>query len=187
MSNRTSIDPPDEHSLTWGERLQDRLDGDLSPADCRSVDAHLADCTACQAQLAEFEALDRALLAAAPPLSLDAAFDRRLLSRIDAIDDQQRIRARQQLEEEMQANLRALSRWWRQSLAFVIPGVLAGMALTFALIRCLDQSGLGRALIQEGAIELGRNSALYVQALIIVVVGSGIGLTLARWLSSAGD
>ena len=177
----------DDHSLVWGERLQDRFDGDVTEAERRDVDAHVADCEFCQAQLADFEALDRALLTASPRLSLDAAFDARLLREIDAIDDQQRMRSRQRFEQEVQENLRTLSRRWRQSLAFVVPGVIAGIALTFALIGWLDRSGVTRSLALESAGAFGPHSALYVHAVIIAVLGGGIGLTVARWLSSAAD
>ena len=43
------------------------------------------------------------------------------------------------------------------------------------------------ALAAAGAAEFGGHSALYVQTLIIVTIGGGIGLTVARWLSSAAD
>ena len=167
------------------DRLQDRLDGDLAAAERQVVDAHLAGCTGCQAQLAAFEALDQALLAVTPRMSLDASFDARLWSEIDAIDDRQRLRSREQLEQERQEALRGLSRHWRQSLAFIVPGIVAGIALAFALVSGLGQSTISRALAAAGAAEFGGHSALYVQTLIIVTIGGGIGLTVARWLSAA--
>ena len=186
MSNPIA-NPLDDHRLAWMERLQDRLDGDLNDAERQVVDAHLADCTSCQAQLAEFEALDQALLAATPRLSLDAAFDARLLHEIGSIDDRQRLLSRQRLERERQETLRGLSRRWRQSLAFVVPGVIAGIALALALLGWLHHSDVSQALVSEGAQELGGQSAVYVQAFTFALLGGGIGLTVARWLSSAAD
>jgi len=186
LSNPTA-NPLDDHRLAWMDRLQDRLDGDLDEAERREVDAHLADCTSCQAQLAQFEALDQVLLAATPRLSLDAAFDARLLSEIDAIDEQQRTRLRERIEQERQETLRGLSRRWRQSLAFVVPGVIAGIALALALLGWLPHSGVSQAFVSEGANELGSQSTVYLQAFTIALLGGGIGLTVARWLSSAAD
>ena len=177
----------DDHRLAWMDRLQDRIDGDLGAAERQVVDVHVAGCTSCQAQLAEFEALDHALLAATPRMSLDASFDARLWSEIDAIDDRQRLRSRERLEQERQEALRGLSRRWRQSLAFVVPGVIAGIALALALLGWLPHSGVSQAFVSEGANELGSQSGGYLQVFAIALLGGGIGLTIARWLSSAAD
>jgi anti-sigma factor RsiW len=177
----------DEHQLTWADRLQDWVDGDLTAADRSSVESHLSDCEICQAQLVELERLDRALTASAPRLSLDAAFDERLLRQIDTVDDSRRALARQRFEQEMRENLQALSRRWRRSLAFVVPGVIAGIALAFALAGWFDSSDLSRALVVEGANEFGRQTASYLQALSTALIGAGIGFAVARWLSSAAD
>jgi len=187
MTAPIGIDPHEAHLLDWNDRLQEWLDGELSETERRVVDAHLATCAMCPEQLELLRELDGTLAVAAPRLQLDAAFDTRLMREIDAIDDQQRIRMRQRLEQERQAQLRSLSRHWRRSLAFVIPGVVAAMALIFALIGSLDHSDISRNLLIQGSGEFARHSALYVQALIIAVIGGGIGLTVARWLSSAAD
>jgi anti-sigma factor RsiW len=186
-SNLNDMGPNEAHVLAWNDRLQEWLDGDLSDADRRAVDAHLATCSICPDQLEELRELDTLLSAAAPRLSLDAAFDARLMLEVDAFDHQQRARLRQKLEQERQQQLQSLSRRWKQSLAFVIPGVVAALALIFALVASLDHSGLSRSLTAESTGELGRNAALYVQAAFIALIGGGIGLTVARWLSSAAD
>ncbi len=42
------------------------------------------------------------------------------------------------IEQELQQNLHALARGWRRALLFVVPGVVAGVALAFALAWWLD-------------------------------------------------
>jgi anti-sigma factor RsiW len=174
-----------EHHLEWNDRLQDWLDGDLADAEAPVFTAHLADCTLCQQRLADFEQLENVLQA--PRLSLDAAFDARLFAQIDAIDETQRAAARQKVEQELQQNLRALTRNWRRTLAFIVPGIIGGMALAFALMGYFDASGLTGKVVAEGASELGSQSANLVHAVFIAITGASIGGVMAGWLAKAAD
>jgi anti-sigma factor RsiW len=172
-----------EHHLEWNDRLQDWLDGEPDA----SFEAHLAGCTLCQAQLADMQALDRALQGELPALSPSESFDARLFEEIDAIDDKQRLAAREQAERELQENLQALRRGWRRTLAFVIPGIVAGIAIAFALTTWLDDSGVARTVALPGAHELGSNQTGSIQMALTALLGAGIGMTVARWLSTVVD
>jgi anti-sigma factor RsiW len=178
---------PSPHSLDWNDRLQDWLDGELSAADMAAFEAHLADCAECQQSMAALEQLDAELVAASPPLKLTAAFDQRLFAQIDAIDETQRAEARRRIELEMQQQLRALSRTWQRTLAFVIPGVVAGIALAFTLTGWLDSSGMTSTLVAEGAAELGRGSADFLRIGVTTVVGAALGMLVAPWLARLAE
>ena len=73
----------DEHDNDWNERLQDMLDGELESSAQAEFDTHVASCTRCREKLRQFERMDEALQAAAPPISLDSSFDARLFAQID--------------------------------------------------------------------------------------------------------
>lgn len=176
-----------EHLLEWNDRLQDWLDGDVGDQEAATLGTHLAQCPLCSARLEELTELDRSLQAAAPRLSLDAAFDERLLAQIDSIDESKRAEARRRIEQELQQNLRELSRGWRRALAFVIPGVIAGIALAFALTAWMDDTGLTRTLAIEGAGQLGSGSSEQIQLALTTLLGAGLGLVVARWLAGVTD
>jgi anti-sigma factor RsiW len=57
---------------------------ELSPANRRLVDAHLAECGACRAEIAGQEEV-AALLRSRPPLDVSPAFTRRVLDRVAAV------------------------------------------------------------------------------------------------------
>lgn len=178
-----------EHDLEWNERLLTWLDGDLASADGTAFEAHSATCARCQQQLLALARLDESLTAALPPIALDDAFDRRLMARINAMNDDERAAARARAEQELQDNLRSLSRNWRRSAALVIPGVIAGIALAFALTACLSALGVTQAVATEtvGALGLGSDVSAVIQMLLTAVVGAAIGLAVANWLASAMD
>jgi len=181
---------PSEHHLEWNDRLQDWLDGDVEAGESVLVEAHLGQCPICQARLAELEQLDTALRAAAPRISLDAAFDQQLYAQIGAIDasieEKKRAQARERVEQELQQNLRALSRNWRRTLAFVIPGVIAGLAIAFTLSVWLDGSGLTRQLIAHAPGSLAHDTHL-IRWSLTALMGTSLGLIVARWLANVVD
>ena len=184
--------PPDtSHAQQWHDRLQDWLDGELTASESAFIEAHLAGCADCQQSMADFEQLDEALVGLTPPLRLTAAFDQSLFAQIDAIDDSKRIEARRKLEAEWQQQMHALSRNWRRTLAFVIPGVVAGIAIAFALMSWLDSSGLTNQLVAEGAAELGGklggNSVDLLRIGMTTVVGAALGMLVAPWLARLAD
>jgi anti-sigma factor RsiW len=172
------------HDIQWNDRLQDWLDGDIDAADAAALEAHMADCAACRARADELQALDRSLRSAAPRLALDDAFDARIFSQLDAFDDAKRAEARSRLEQELQQNLHALARGWRRALLFVVPGVIAGVALAFALAWWLDTSGVMRTLIVQSAAEFGSNNSEAVRLLVTTLLGASLGGTIARWLAT---
>ncbi|HEY0681543.1 MAG TPA: zf-HC2 domain-containing protein [Steroidobacter sp.] len=177
---------PNDHSK-WDDSLQDWLDGELNDADRAAFEAHLARCELCQGNLGDFEALDAALVEAAPPMELNTAFDQQLFAKIDAIDETKRVEARRRLEQEWQDQMNALARNWRRTLAFVIPGVVAGIVLAFALMSWLDSSGITNNLVAQGAAELGGRSIDYLRLGITAVVGAAFGMLVAPWLARLAD
>ena len=177
----------DDHDLKWNEQLLSWLDGDLDAAAAAAFRAHSASCRRCRQQLQALAQLDKSLATALPRIALNAEFDRRVLARIDSIDDGKRAAARQRAEQELQDNLRSLSRNWRRTLGLVIPGVIAGIALAFALTGWFNDTGITQAVAAESASELGRSTSGLVQMLLTGIVGAGIGLAVARWLAAAAD
>jgi anti-sigma factor RsiW len=173
-----------EHHLEWNDRLQDWLDGDVSAVEGALVERHLADCPICQERLAEFEHLDAALRAAAPRIALDHAFDRRILAQIEVVDETRRAQARERANQELQQNLRALARGWRRTLAFIVPGVVAGVALAFALASWLDDAGLARQVIAYAPGALGQEGPTLLQWFMTALLGATLGMIVARWLAS---
>ena len=177
---------PNEHSQ-WDDALQDWLDGELNEAEGASFEAHLAACGLCQRNLPEFEELDEALIESAPQLKLDTNFDRALFAQIDAIDESKRLEARRRLEQEWQQQMQSLSRNWRRTLAFVIPGIVGGIMLAVALMSWLDSSGITNNLVAQGAAELGGRSIDYLRLGITSVVGAAFGMLIAPWLARLAD
>jgi anti-sigma factor RsiW len=175
------------HSPEWDDRLQDWLDGELDAAASAAFQAHLHGCADCQQAVEALERLDTALVQASPPLALNSAFDDRLFAQIDAIDDSKRVEARRRLELELQQQLQALSRNWRRTLAFVIPGVVAGIALAFTLTGWFDSSGMTNTLVAEGAAELGGGSADFLRIGLTAMIGATLGALVAPWLARLAE
>jgi anti-sigma factor RsiW len=178
---------PGEHSPHWDDSLQDWLDDELNAADRAAFEAHLAACDQCQQTLARLAELDAELVQATPPLRLNAEFDRTLFARIDAIDDSKRAEARRRLEQELQQQMHDLARNWRRKLAFVVPGIIAGIVLAMALVSWLDSSGITNNLVAQGAAELGGRSIDFLRLGITTVVGAAFGMLVAPWLARLAD
>lgn len=174
-----------EHHLEWNDRLQDWLDGALDAAEAPQFEAHLADCAICQERLGDFEQLETQLREAAPMLALDSSFDARIFSQIESVDEARRAAARQRIEQELQINLGKLSQSWRRTLAFVIPGIAAGVALAFALTSYFDASGLTGRLVAESTGQLGAGSMNWVHAVLTATLGASIGGLMAGWMAKA--
>lgn len=185
--NELSKQPPSRHSQEWHDRLQDWLDGELNSADTAAFEAHLKACAGCQQNLEELQQLDGALVEASPPLQLDADFDAQLFAKIEAIDDSKRAEARRRIEQEWHQQMQALSRNWRRTLAFVIPGLVAGIAIAFAAAGWLDSSGVTDTLVAQGAAELGGRSVDFLRIGVTSVVGAALGLLVAPWLARLAD
>jgi anti-sigma factor RsiW len=190
MSQRSSQSPTTakgSHSEVWDGRLQDWLDGELNTADSALFEAHLAGCGECQQTVEALEKLDEALTVAAPPMTLDDAFDQRLFARIETIDDSKRAEARRRLEREWQQQLHALSRNWKRTLAFLIPGVIAGIALAFAVMAWLDSSGMTSNLVAQGSAELGGGSTDLLRMGLTCFIGAAVGMAIAPWLARLAE
>ncbi len=177
---------PSQHILEWNDRLQDWLEKDFSQTDRAEFERHLAGCEICQEQVAQFRALDSSLSASLPSPQLGASFDARILSQIDSLDEKRRVAALQQAEEERRRSLEALARSWRRTLAFVVPGILGGIALAFVLVGSLDSSGLFDKIALQGASELGGNASV-IQTVLTAMLGAVCGGIMARWLSRTGE
>jgi anti-sigma factor RsiW len=175
-----------DHSM-WDDSLQDWLDGELNGPDTAAFEAHLAHCARCQQNIGDFQEMDAALIAATPPITLNPSFDQKLFAQIDAIDESKRIEARHRLEQEWQQQMAGLSRNWRRTLAFVIPGIIGGIVLAMALVSWLDNSGITAALVAQGAAELGGGSIDYLRLGITGVVGATFGAVVAPWLARLAE
>jgi anti-sigma factor RsiW len=172
------------HDIEWNDRLQDWLDGDLDAADAAALQAHMTDCAACHARAEELQALDRSLRSAAPRMALDDSFDAKIFAQLDVIDDAKRAEARRRVEQELQQNLHALARGWRRALLFIVPGVIAGVALAFVLAWWLDSAGVMRTLIVQSAAEFGSDTSGQVRLIVTTLLGAGMGGLIARWLAT---
>ena len=71
------------------------------------------------------------------------------------IDESQRAEARRRLEQELQQNLQALARGWRRALLFIVPGVIAGIALASASRGGWTMRDVMHTLIVQSAAEFG--------------------------------
>lgn len=184
VMNTTPASPrdPAEHHLEWNDRLQDWLDGDVDPADGDAFAAHLRDCVLCQQRVEEFSALETALFAANPPPSLSDSFEIRLFEQIDSVNEAQRAAARQRVEQELQENLQALSRSWRRTWAFVIPGMLGGVLLAFALVGSFDAAAVTAKIAGD---ELANPGSL--QAILTGLLGAALGGFMSGWLAKVAD
>jgi anti-sigma factor RsiW len=173
------------HPPDLDEQLQDWLDGQLSGDESRKLQEHVTSCTVCQARIAVLEQLDRTLRASAPRVGLDESFDARLFARIAQVDESRRAAARRQAEEEFEQNLRVLSRGWRRALVFVIPGIIAAMAIAYLLGLWLGDAGLAMAL--QSAPGLDGEAAQGLRPVMMTLLGVGVGLGLARWLAKLAE
>lgn len=185
--NPRSSPLPQPHSEEWDARLQDWLDGELNTAENAVFEAHLAGCGICQQSLEALEKLDTELVAANPPLHLDKTFDERLFAQIEAVDESKRAEARRRAEQEWQEQMQALSRNWKRALAFVIPGVIAGAALAFAVVAWMDSSGITNNLVAQGTAELGSGSSTMLHFGITGLIGAALGGLVAPWLARLAE
>jgi anti-sigma factor RsiW len=176
-----------EHDFDWNDRLQDWLDGELDPGEQARFDAHLAGCARCTGGLARLQALDLSLRSAAPPPTLDSAFDAKLFAEIDKIDEARRAAARERVQAEIQTELKLLTQNWRRTLGLIVPGVIAGIALAFALAGYFDTAEWTRELATKTAGEIGPSTASFIHMLMTSVVGAAIGYVVARWLTPATE
>jgi anti-sigma factor RsiW len=179
MVSTVRIAPEAEHMALWNDRLQDWLDGDIAPADAAAVETHIANCSACQSELASFRQLDAALRATAAVPVLDTQFDARLFDRIEAIHSDT-WNYRERLDQEARENLAALSQRWRLGLAFVIPSVIAAIALALALVGCFNSLPFGRPLFWE--LRPTTVAQLNLNLVITACISAGVGLGVAGWL-----
>lgn len=183
-----------DHEELWSDRLLDWIEGNLDAAEAARFEAHCAGCAICEQQLHDLAQLDISLRATLPPIALDESFDRRLFARIDALDEGQRVAARQRAEREFQQNLQSLARGWKRTLGLVIPGVACGIALAFAITGWFDSTGITQTVVVEstqGFMSIEGMSAAFsgdiaalVRLSLTAALGAGIGLLVARWLAT---
>ncbi len=175
------------HSEEWDGRLQDWLDGELNSAESAVFEAHLAGCAECQQTVEALEKLDQSLVEATPPMELNVAFDERLFAQIEEFDETKRVEARRRLEQEWQQQMQALSRNWKRTLAFVIPGVIAGIAFAFAVLAWLDSTGVTSNLVAQGSAELGSGSTDLLRVGLTGFIGAALGVGVAPWLARLAE
>jgi anti-sigma factor RsiW len=178
----------DRHDDTWNDRPQDLLDGEIGAPERVTIESHIATCGRCRAQIAQLKRLDARLAAKLDLLPLDSTFDRQLFARIESLDANARERARRRLERELQENLEHLSHSWRRTLAFVLSGTIAGIALIFACIAWVDAAGLTNRVV--GAAAAAGPSSFQASTLHVAVTAAivaAIGAGVSRWLASISE
>lgn len=178
---------PIDHELEWSDRLQDLVDGELTPLEHATVEAHLQSCSSCKAQLEALRTLDAELSDAMPSVALDPRFDERLLGHIDSADEARLAAERKRIQAELESDLARLAKEWRRTLAIIVPGVLAGIALAFGLAEYFDTAEWMRSLTAQSAGEIGSANATYLHVVLTSALGGAIGYIVARWLSTAAD
>jgi len=187
MNHYPSTRPrPDDHLAAWSDRLQDWLDGASEDLEAAAVQQHLDACADCRAFVEALQRVDLTLGAVVPVPPLDASFDARLYAHLDALDESGAAEKRRELEQELQRNLQALSRGWRRSLGLLIPGIVAGLAIAFALSAWLQAAGL-TALDLGGGSGLDADLAQLLRLTLTACLGTALGLGLARWLRSMAE
>jgi anti-sigma factor RsiW len=176
----------EQHDCLWSDRLQDLLDDELLTQDRAVTESHLAICGRCRAQYAYLKRIDAALNANIDSPSLDHTFDRQLFARIESNDAQAREKARRRLERELAENLEQLSRSWKRTLAFIVSGALAGIALAVSCVAWANAAGFAHRFADAAAETAGLQTASIHIVITIAMVG-GIGAIVARWLATHGD
>lgn len=180
-----------DHDLEWSERLLDWLDDDLPSSERAAFEAHLSGCAECQSQIESLERLDAQLTAAVPTLALGEAFDTRVLAQIHSIDEAQRAAAQVRIKHEFDTSVQLLTQRWRRTWQLLIPSVVGGIALAFAISAWLDVSQLTQWVVDESARwavsenlnVLGHGIASGVRLGLTGLIGAAVGLGLARWLT----
>jgi anti-sigma factor RsiW len=172
-----------EHDAAWNDRLQDWLDGGLDTREHALIHSHLQNCARCQRTLDAFQTLDDQLKSSLASAILDHSFDTRLFAQIDAANDAQRIEARRRAQVQLQAEIQALSRNWKQSLLGILPSVLAGIAFTLALTLYFDTAEWLRAFAANGAGQIGGVDSSFIHLLLTSAMGAALGYSIARWLT----
>jgi hypothetical protein len=76
-----------------------------------------------------------------------------------------------------------LARGWRRALLFIVPGVVAGIALAFGLASWLSDASVMQALVTESA-KLGSGNSGLVHLVATTVIGASLGGLIARWLAT---
>jgi anti-sigma factor RsiW len=182
----TQFDPTqfERHDVAWNDRLQDLLDAEISASERTTTESHIATCGRCRMQYAHLKRLDAKLAAKLAVAPLDNTFDRQLFARIESLDANARERARRRLERELQENLNQLSRGWHRTLAFVVGGAIAGIALAFAVISWIDAAGLTNRLVDAAAAASGSLQASTLHAALTVSIVAAMGTGLSKWLAS---
>lgn len=173
-----------EHDAAWNDRLQDWLDGDVDAHEQALIESHLQSCERCQQTFDAFQALNDQLTTNIPRTQLDPSFDARLFMQIDAMNDAERVAARERAQAQLQADFEALSRNWKQTLLGLLPSVLAGVAFTLALTLYFDTAQWLESFAADSAGEIAGVSSNLVHLLLTSVMGATIGYAIARWLSA---
>lgn len=172
------------HNAQWDELLHESLDGELTQAERVAFEQHFGTCEHCQTTLAELTALDRALHRELQPLSLDTAFDARLFEQIDSQDEAAREAARARAQADIEREQQLLTRHWRRTLITIVPSIVAGIALAFALASYVETTPWMSALLERGALQFGPTLMSTVQTFLMSSIGAAVGFSVARWLSS---
>jgi anti-sigma factor RsiW len=173
-----------EHDTAWNDRLQDWLDGDVDAQEQALIESHLQSCDRCQQAFDALQALDNQLATTISLTQLDHSFDARLLAQSGAMNDAERVAARERAHAQLQADFEALSRNWKQTLLGLLPSILAGIAFTLALTLYFDTAQWLESFAADSAGEIAGVSSNLVHLLLTSAMGASIGYTIARWLSA---
>jgi anti-sigma factor RsiW len=170
----------DGHS-GWPEKLLDALDGALTAEEQRALESHVASCASCTALHRRLALLDRALRERVGLPTLEAAFDRRVLERVRAMEavDPAELRARR--EREREAFCSQLELHLRSARRVLIANLAAAASVLLAVVLLRPEAAL--AFLQrsyEGALQQLPQQPVLTVALTIAAVALGLTVAQAR-------
>ncbi|HEY8539896.1 MAG TPA: zf-HC2 domain-containing protein [Steroidobacteraceae bacterium] len=176
------MDELEQHDCAWNDRLQDLLDADVRSTERAEIESHIATCPRCRLQYAKLKRLDAKLSAQIGAPRLDAAFDRQVFAKINALDARRREHAQRQAERELTENLQALARARRWGVVCLVSGVVAAVATIYAIMTWSENvDAAGQLFSFVTAIGLPQAGSLHTffSFLIAAAIGGGV----AKWIA----
>ncbi|HTE40317.1 MAG TPA: hypothetical protein VK629_05790 [Steroidobacteraceae bacterium] len=126
-----------QHSLRWGDRLQDAVDGDLIASDLAAVSDHLGNCEACRSDYRALQALNNMLTLQIGTPALTANFDARVIAQVSTLAGSLLSQARELEQREHLARVAHLKRSWRSFWRFNLGNFLGCGAMVVAAFTAL--------------------------------------------------
>lgn len=172
----------EHHDEAWNDRLQDLLDGDVSRAERADIESHVATCPRCRLRFVQLKRLDGKLAAHLGAPRLDAAFDRQVLARINALDARKCEQARRQADREFREHMQALTRAWRWGMACLAAGVVAAIALILAIITWSERVDIASRLAAL-VNDIGLSTIGPLHTVLTLLIAAAVGGGVAKWVA----